>query len=252
MRVLSLSLSLFPLKRLSRFEEVLGVFISCAYLFCLCGKKKLFKVVVVFLSVVSRKEAGKMHQNVLKKGGRQTKEKFSTLSLFIFRYKRTLLAITTRYKKEYRVLFTATRGTEREREREMRKSSRGGVTTVLAKKKISSSFSQKRYHHRTPLGEINDDDEEDEQRVREKDSPMTVRRKWNKEHGVVCGGGNSPSSARFKATAMDKVLILNRRVDTLEVRTILRLKCLPLLLELVTVFNLSFARDDVNVMSALN
>ena len=57
--VLSLSLSLFPLKRLSRFEEVLGVFISCAYLFCLCGKKKLFKVVVVvvFLSVVSRKEA---------------------------------------------------------------------------------------------------------------------------------------------------------------------------------------------------
>ena len=118
--VLSLSLSLFPPKRLSRFEEVLGVFISCAYLFCLCGKKKLFKVVVVvvFLSVVSRKEAGKMHQNVLKKGGRQTKEKFSTLSLFIFRYKRTLLAITTRYKKEYGVLFTATRGTERERERE--------------------------------------------------------------------------------------------------------------------------------------
>ena len=134
----------------------------------------------------------------------------------------------------------------------MRKSSRGGVTTVVAKKKISSSFSHKRYHHRTPLGEINDDDEEDEQRVREKDSPMTVRRKWNKEHGVSCGGGNSPSSARFKATAMDKVLILNRRVDTLEVRTILRLKCLPLLLELVTVFNLSFARDDVNVMSALN
>ena len=111
----------------------------------------------------------------------------------------------------------------------MRKSSRGGVTTVLAKKKISSSFSQKRYHHRTPLGEINDDDEEDEQRVREKDSPMTVRRKWNKEHGVLCGG-NSPSSARFKATAMDKVLILNRRVDTLEVRTIRLLKCRPLLL----------------------
>jgi hypothetical protein len=54
----------------------------------------------------------------MKKGGRQTKEKFSTLSLFIFRYKRTLLAITTRYKKEYGVLFTATRGTERERERE--------------------------------------------------------------------------------------------------------------------------------------
>ncbi|CAL6365457.1 unnamed protein product [Bathycoccus prasinos] len=101
----------------------------------------------------------------------------------------------------------------------MRKSSRGGVTAVVAKKKTtaSSSFSQKRYHHRTPLGEIND--EEDEQRVQEKDSPMTVRRKWNKEHGVFCGG-NSPSSARFKATAMDKVLILNRRVDTLEAKLI--------------------------------
>ena len=116
---------------------------------------------------------------------------------------------------------------EREREREMRKSSRGGVTAVVAKKKTTaSSFSQKRYHHRTPLGEINDEEEE---RRQEKDSPMTVRRKWNKEHGVLCGG-NSPSSARFKATAMDKVLILNRRVDTLEVRTIRLLKCLPLLL----------------------
>ena len=53
-----------------------------AHISSVCAvKKKLFKVVVVFLSVVSRKEAGKMHQNVLKKGGRQTKEKFSTLSL---------------------------------------------------------------------------------------------------------------------------------------------------------------------------
>ena len=249
----SLSLSLFPLKRLSRFEEVLGVFISCAYLFCFfCGKKKLFKVVVVFLSVVSSRAAVKCKHIWMKKGGRQTKEKFSTLSSFLDTKEHCwLLLHVTRKNTEY---YSPRRVVpkEREREREMRKSSRGGVTTVLAKKKISSSFSQKRYHHRTPLGEINDDDEEDEQRVREKDSPMTVRRKWNKEHGVVCGGGNSPSSARFKATAMDKVLILNRRVDTLEVRTILRLKCLPLLLELVTVFNLSFARDDVNVMSALN
>ena len=111
----------------------------------------------------------------------------------------------------------------------MRKSSRGGVTAVVAKKKTttaSSSFSQKRYQHRTPLGEINNE-EEKEQRVQEEDSPMTVRRKWNKEHGVLCGN-YSPNNARFKATAMDKVLILNRRVDTLEVRTI-RLKCLLLL-----------------------
>ena len=220
-RVCSLSLSLFPLKSLSRFEEVLGVFISCAHLFCLCGKKKLFKVVFVFLHF----QGSPMQTHLDEKRGKTNERKILN-SLFIFRYKRTLLAITTRYKKEYRVLFTATRGTEREREREMKKSSRGGVTTVLAKKKISSSFSQKRYHHRTPLGEINN--EEDEQR-QEKDSPMTVRRKWNKEHGVSCGG-NSPSSARFKATAMDKVLILNRRVDTLEVRTIRLLKCRPLLL----------------------
>ena len=223
-----------------------------AHISSVCAvKRKTFQSCCCF-SVCCFKEGSRENASKCVEKRGKTNERKILNSLFIFRYKRTLLAITTRKKKEYGVLFTATRGTEREREREMRKSSRGGVTTVLAKKKISSSFSQKRYHHRTPLGEINDDDEEDEQRVREKDSPMTVRRKWNKEHGVVCGGGNSPSSARFKATAMDKVLILNRRVDTLEVRTILRLKCLPLLLELVTVFNLSFARDDVNVMSALN
>ena len=189
---------------------------------------KNFSKLLVFFSARCFKEVKRKHKILMKKkGGRQTKEKI-LISLFIFLDTKEHLASTKRKKKEYGVLFTATRGTEREREREMRKSSRGGVTTVLAKKKISSSFSQKRYHHRTPLGEINDDDEEDEQRVREKDSPMTVRRKWNKEHGVLCGG-NSPSSARFKATAMDKVLILNRRVDTLEVRTIRLLKCLLLL-----------------------
>ena len=217
-----LSLSLFPLKSLSRFEEV-GVFISCAYLFCLCGKKKLFKVLLFFCIF---KEVKCKKHIWMKKGGRQTKEKFSTLSSFLDTKEHCwLLLHVTRKNTEY---YSPRRVVPKEREREMKKSSRGGVTTVLAKKKISSSFSQKRYHHRTPLGEINDD-EEDEQRVQEKDSPMTVRRKWNKEHGVLCGGGNSPSSARFKATAMDKVLILNRRVDTLEVRTILLLKCLPLL-----------------------
>ena len=109
--VLSLSLSLFPLKRLSRFEEVLGVFISCAYLFCVCGKKNVSKFCC--LSAFSRKSnATRLDE---KRG--KTNERKILNSLFIFRYKRTLLAITTRYKKEYRVLFTATRGTERERER---------------------------------------------------------------------------------------------------------------------------------------
>ena len=107
-----LSLSLFPLKSLSRFEEV-GVFISCAYLFCLCGKKKLFKVVVVFLSVVSKSRTAVKCIKICWKKGEDKRKKNS--QLFIFRYKRTLLAITTRKKKEYGVLFTATRGTERER-----------------------------------------------------------------------------------------------------------------------------------------
>ena len=187
---------------------------------------KNFSKLLVFFSARCFKEVKRKHKILMKKkGGRQTKEKILN-SLFIFLDTKEHLASTKRKKKEYGVLFTATRGTEREREREMRKSSRGGVTAVVAKKKTTaSSFSQKRYHHRTPLGEINDEEEE---RRQEKDSPMTVRRKWNKEHGVLCGG-NSPSSARFKATAMDKVLILNRRVDTLEVRTIRLLKCLPLL-----------------------
>ena len=122
----------------------------------------------------------------MKKGRKTNERKNSQLSLHFLDTKEHcwLLLRVTRKNTEYYSPRRVVR--EREREREMRKSSRGGVTTVLAKKK-SSSFSHKRYHHRTPLGEINDDDEEDEQRVREKDSPMTVRRKWNKEHGVSCG-----------------------------------------------------------------
>ena len=225
-----------------------------AHISSVCAVKKNFSKSCCCFSVCCFKPCGRKMQTHLdeKRGKTNERKILNSLSSFLDTKEHCwLLLRVTRKNTEY---YSPRRVVpkEREREREMRKSSRGGVTTVLAKKKISSSFSHKRYHHRTPLGEINDDDEEDEQRVREKDSPMTVRRKWNKEHGVSCGGGNSPSSARFKATAMDKVLILNRRVDTLEVRTILRLKCLPLLLELVTVFNLSFARDDVNVMSALN
>jgi len=81
------------------------------------GKKKLFKVVfVVFLSVVSRKEAGKMHQNVLKKGGRQTKEKFSTLSSFLdTKEHRWLLLHVTRKNTEY---YSPRRVVPKERERE--------------------------------------------------------------------------------------------------------------------------------------
>ena len=89
------------------------------------------------------------------------------------------------------------------------KSSRGGVAVVAKKNDRVVIFSK----------DITIERRSGNQRRRggtktRKDSPMTVRRKWNKEHELLCGG-NSPSSARFKATAMDKVLILNRRVDTL-------------------------------------
>ena len=55
-----------------------------------------------------------------------------------------------------------------------------------------------------------DDDEE-------RDSPMTARRKWDKEQR---GANEKTMGTRWKATAMDKVLILTRRVESLEVRGI--------------------------------
>ena len=56
------------------------------------------------------------------------------------------------------------------------------------------------------------DDEDDDE---ERDSPMTARRKWNKEQR---GANEKTMGTRWKATAMDKVLILTRRVESLEVR----------------------------------
>ena len=53
-----------------------------------------------------------------------------------------------------------------------------------------------------------DDDEE-------RDSPMTARRKLDKEQR---GANEKTMGTRWKATAMDKVLILTRRVESLEVR----------------------------------
>ena len=73
----------------------------------------------------------------------KTNERKILNSLFIFRYKRTLLAITTRYKKEYRVLFTATRGTERERERDEEIIARGSHNCRREEKNIVVIFSKK-------------------------------------------------------------------------------------------------------------
>ena len=104
----------------------------------------------------------------------------------------------------------------------------GGGTTVavrmVAPKKKSVSFvksrdefsTKRRGGKRSPLAEMSmnekdEDDEDDEER----DSPMTARRKWNKEQR---GANEKTMGTRWKATAMDKVLILTRRVESLEVR----------------------------------
>jgi hypothetical protein len=126
----------------------------------------------------------------------------------------------------------------------MRKSR--AVIAVPKKKTVSFAVAGREghNHHRTPFGEVtnkkngsaltrrcDDDDDGKCDDDEEPDSPMTVRRKWNKEHGLCDENRKktsttkhsfaSPSNnnnARFKATAMDKVLILQRRVESLEVR----------------------------------
>ena len=137
-RLCSLSLSLFPLKSLSRFEEV-GVFISCAYLFCLCGKKNFSKFCC--FSAFSRKSNA---THLDEKRGKTNERKILN-SLFIFRYKRTLLAITKRYKKEYRVLLAATRSTARNalRERDEEIIARGSHNCRREEKNIVVIFSKK-------------------------------------------------------------------------------------------------------------
>ena len=102
----------------------------------------------------------------------------------------------------------------------------GGGTTVavrmVAPKKKSVSFvksrdefsTKRRGGKRSPLAEMsmNEKDDDDDE---ERDSPMTARRKWNKEQR---GTNEKTMGTRWKATAMDKVLILTRRVESLEVR----------------------------------
>ena len=102
----------------------------------------------------------------------------------------------------------------------------GGGTTVavrmVAKKKsvsfvstddFSTASTKRRGGKRSPLAEMSMNEEDDDE---ERDSPMTARRKWNKEQR----GANEKTiiGTRWKVTAMDKVLILTRRVESLEVR----------------------------------
>ena len=125
--VCSLSLSLFPLKSLSRFEEV-GVFISCAYHFCLCGKK-LFTKLLLFFFVL------------FQKGGRQTKEKFSTLSSFLDTKEHCwLLQHVTRKNTEY---YSPRRVVPKERERDEEIIARGSHNCPREEKNIVVIFSKK-------------------------------------------------------------------------------------------------------------
>ena len=94
---------------------------------------------------------------------------------------------------------------------------------MVAPKKKSVSFvksrdefsTKRRGGKRSPLAEMSMNEKDDEDDDEERDSPMTARRKWNKEQR---GANEKTMGTRWKATAMDKVLILTRRVESLEVR----------------------------------
>ena len=96
-------------------------------------------------SVCCFKPCGREMQTHLDEKRGKTNERKILNSLFIFRYKRTLLAITTRYKKEYRVLFTATRGTAHNalRERDEEIIARGSHNCPREEKNIVVIFSKK-------------------------------------------------------------------------------------------------------------
>ena len=139
-RLFSLSLSFPSQKYLSRFEEVLGVFISCAYLFCLCGKKKNFSKLFLFFCIFKEVQCKHIW---MKKGGRQTKEKFSTLSSFLDTKEHCwLLLRVTRKNIEY---YSPRRVVpkERERERDEEIIARGSHNCPREEKNIVVIFSQK-------------------------------------------------------------------------------------------------------------
>ena len=120
----------------------------------------------------------------------------------------------------------------------------GGGTTVavrmVAPKKKSVSFvksrdefsTKRRGGKRSPLAEMSMNEKDDEDDDEERDSPMTARRKWNKEQR---GANEKTMGTRWKATAMDKVLILTRRVESLEVREFWSFFSLSLFLGRITV-----------------
>ena len=106
-----------------------------AHISSVCAVKKNFSKLFCCFSVCCFKEGSRENASKCVEKRGKTNERKILNSLFIFRYKRTLLAITTRYKKEYRVLFTATRGTERERERERCGNHREGESQLSSRRK---------------------------------------------------------------------------------------------------------------------
>ena len=82
-----------------------------------------------------------MHQNVLKKGGRQTKEKFSTLSSFLDTKEHCwLLQHVTRKNTEY---YSPRRVVPKERERDEEIIARGSHNCPREEKNIVVIFSKK-------------------------------------------------------------------------------------------------------------
>ena len=113
-----------------------------AHISSVCAVKKNFSKLLLFFCIFKEVQSMPMQTHLDEKRGKTNERKILN-SLFIFRYKRTLLAITTRYKKEYRVLFTATRGTERERERDEEIIARGSHNCPREEKNIVVIFSKK-------------------------------------------------------------------------------------------------------------
>ena len=116
-----------------------------AHISSVCAVKKNFSKLFCCFSVCCFKEGSRENASKCVEKRGKTNERKILNSLFIFRYKRTLLAITTRYKKEYRVLFTATRGTAHNalRERDEEIIARGSHNCPREEKNIVVIFSKK-------------------------------------------------------------------------------------------------------------
>lgn len=117
-----------------------------AHISSVCAVKKNFSKLFCCFSVCCFKEGSRENASKCVEKRGKTNERKILNSLFIFRYKRTLLAITfKRYKKEYRVLLAATRSTAHNalRERDEEIIARGSHNCRREEKNIVVIFSKK-------------------------------------------------------------------------------------------------------------